>query len=124
MEDREMSLKAGVCCLLFGFCGPLLSQQTFQQTQTDATLSHEIAMVIRLVDLLHPGMTRADVLKNFTTEGGISGRSWSHYVYKKCPLIKIDVTFVVRAGENHLNEAATDKIATVSKPYLQFSIYD
>ncbi|MGD0445186.1 MAG: hypothetical protein ABSA39_14725 [Edaphobacter sp.] len=120
-----MSLKAaGIYCLLFGFCGSLLSQQTFQDSNADATLSREIAIVIRLVDSLHPGMTRADVLKNFTTEGGLSARSWNHYVYKKCPFIKIDVTFAVAAEESLTNEAATDKIATVSKPYLQFSIYD
>ncbi len=119
-----MFWRAGVFFLLFGFCGPLSGQQTFQQTQADATLTREIAKVIEIVNSLHPGMTRTDVLKDFRTEGGLSARQWNHYVSKKCPFIKIDVTFAVTTQENQLDEAATDKVATVSKPYLQFSIYD
>ena len=81
------------------------------------------SFAFRIVDGLHPGKTRADVLKNFHTEGGISARK-NHYVYKRCPYIKVDVTFVVAREDNRTEEAATDRIATVSMPYLQFSIYD
>jgi hypothetical protein len=69
-------------------------------------------------------MTRADVLKNFQTEGGLSSRKWNHYVYRRCPYIKVDVMFAVAPGEILTEAAATDKIATVSKPYLEFSIMD
>jgi hypothetical protein len=120
-----MSLKTWVCCLLlFGFCGSVSSQQANQPSEVDSGLRREIEAVIRIVDALHPGMTRADVLRNFQTEGGLSSRRWNHYVYKRCPYIKVDVTFVVAPEENLTTEAATDKIATVSKPYLQYSIMD
>ena len=69
-------------------------------------------------------MTRADVVKNFQTEGGLSTRKWNHYVYRQCPYIKVAVTFVIVPGENLTEEAATDKITTVSKPYLELSIWD
>ncbi|WP_353062019.1 hypothetical protein RBB77_11950 [Tunturibacter psychrotolerans] len=80
--------------------------------------------MIKIADALHPGMTRADVLKNFATEGGISFREWNHYVYKRYPYIKVDVTFVIAPGEDSFKEAESDKVATVSKPYLQFPIMD
>ena len=110
--------------MFFALCGLAPGQELNQQPQINASLTREIDVVIRTADALHPGMTRADVLKNFQAEGGISARQWNHYVYKRCPYIKIDVTFVVAPGEDQFNESATDKIATVSKPYLQFSIMD
>jgi hypothetical protein len=119
-----MFLKVTCWLLFFVLCKPLLSQQTSQDFHADPNLTREITAAINIVNALHPGMTRADILKNFTTEGGLSARKWNHYVYKRCPLIKIDVTFVIAAQENQFEEAATDRIATVSKPYLQFSIYD
>jgi hypothetical protein len=120
-----MSLKVMFCWLIFFvLCRSVPGQQAIHEPQIDASLTREIDAVVRIADALHPGMTRADVLKNFQTEGGISASQWNHYVYKRCPYIKIDVTFVVAPGEGSFNESATDKIATVSKPYLQFSILD
>jgi hypothetical protein len=110
------------CCSIFLIfcCGAAIAQQS----QVDTALTRAIDTVIRIASALHPGMTRADVLKNFQTEGGISARQWNSYVYKRCPYIKVDVTFAVAPGQDQMNEAATDKIATVSKPYLQFSVSD
>jgi hypothetical protein len=120
-----MSLKVRCYWLLFFvLCGSAAGQQAGQQSLVDATLTHEIDAVIRIADALHPGMTRADVLKNFRAEGGISARQWNHYVYKRCPYIKVDVTFVVAPGGDQFKEPATDNIATVSKPYLEFSVMD
>jgi hypothetical protein len=110
--------------MLFVLCGSAPGQQDNQPSQVDSMLTREIDKVIRIADALHPGMTRADVLKNFQTEGGKSTRKWNHYVYKRCSYIKVDVTFVVAPGEDQFKEAVTDKIATVSKPYLEFSIMD
>ena len=120
-----MSLKAGSCWLLsFVLFVSASAQEANQRSQIDSTLTREVETVIRIASALRPGMTRADVLKNFETEGGLSARKWNHYVYKRCPLIKVDVTFVVAPGADQMKESATDKIATVSKPYLEFSIMD
>ncbi len=40
------------------------------------------ASVQKRIATLKPGMTRADVLHLFTTEGGISTPYWNHYVYR------------------------------------------
>ena len=39
------------------------------------------------------GMTRADLLKVFTTEGGLSTGLNRTYVYRECQYIKVDVDF-------------------------------
>ena len=40
------------------------------------------ASVLAQIGTLKPGMTRADVLRMFTTEGGLSSTYWNHYVYR------------------------------------------
>ena len=40
------------------------------------------ASVLTHIATLKPGMTRADVLRMFTTEGGLSSTYWNHYVYR------------------------------------------
>ena len=39
------------------------------------------ASVLTRIATLKPGMTRADVMRLFTTEGGISTTYWNHYLY-------------------------------------------
>lgn len=63
-------------------------------------------------------MTRKDLLEIFETEGGISTRTFNHYVYKKCAYIKVDVEF--KAVEDEQN----DEIIKISKPFLEYAIAD
>jgi hypothetical protein len=77
------------------------------------------------------GMTRADLLKVFTTEGGLSSGLNRTYVYRECPYIKVDVEFepVGRPardtdGRVTLVEANEDVIKKISKPYLEWSVSD
>ena len=68
---------------------------------------------------IKPGMTRSDLLKVFTIEGGISMRTQRTYVLKGCSTIHIDVTFSPASNDkDHLAEMPDDKIVTISKPYL------
>jgi hypothetical protein len=94
------------------------------RTEAQDQLTKSIEKVLRTVDALKPGMTRADVLRNFRTEGGLSTRAWNHYVYQDCPFIKIDVTFDVPQSNESPDELPTDLIANISRPYLEFSILD
>ncbi len=119
-----MLRKIGICYLaLFFVYGLAQGQASNQLWQSDPPLQHEVATVIRLVDDLRTGKTRADILKYFTTEGSLSSRDQNHYVYKRCPYIKIDVTFA-RDTRDSMKESATDRIATISKPYLEFLAVD
>ena len=84
-----------------------------------------IATVIDSVQKIKPGMTREDLLKVFTTEGGISDRFHRTYVYKQCPYIKVTVEFEAAASpDDRLTEMPEDRIATISMPFLQYSIMD
>jgi hypothetical protein len=84
-----------------------------------------IAKALRQIDKIKPGMRRRDLLKNFTTEGGISFRTERTYVYIECPYIKVDVHFKAVDGTTPgLNEDPNDIIESVSKPYLGWSVTD
>src|SRR5262249_50571195 len=60
-----------------------------------------IAKVLRQTTKIEPGMKREDLLKVFTTEGGLSNRFQRTYVYSECPYIKVNVRFKAtsNAGE-------------------------
>jgi hypothetical protein len=82
-----------------------------------------ISECIKRIQSIKPGATRAELLKVFTTEGGLSTRSQRTYVYGDCPYIKVDVKF--KAVDNDKFEEKPDDIITeISKPYLQWSIMD
>jgi len=49
-------------------------------------------------------------MKVFTTKGGLSTTSQRTYVYRQCPLIKVDVKF---AASGRDQELPTDKIVEV-----------
>jgi hypothetical protein len=74
---------------------------------------------------IRPGMTRGDLARVFTTEGGISTRTRHTYVLKQCPYIKVDVEFAaVSKEQDSLTELPDDKIVKISKPYLDYSHVD
>ena len=70
-------------------------------------------------------MTREDLSKVFTAEGGLSFRLHRTYVYKQCPYIKVTVEFEAAANpDDGLTEMPEDRIAKISMPFLQYSIMD
>lgn len=77
------------------------------------------------INTITPGMTREDLLKVFTTEGGLSFRLQRTYVYKECPYIKVTVQFEAAENPNDgFTEMPSDKIVKVSAPFLQYSVAD
>jgi len=80
---------------------------------------------LKEIESVKVGMTRLELLKVFTEEGGISTRTWRRYVYRDCPYIKVDVEFEpVGEPENKLTQSPSDKIVKISKPFLEWSILD
>jgi hypothetical protein len=71
-----------------------------------------VSNVLLLIGTIKPGMMRSDLLRVFTTEGGLSTRTHRTYVLRRCPIIKVDVEFSIAGNE------ANDKITQISKPYL------
>lgn len=84
-----------------------------------------IAKVLRQIQKIQPGMTRQDLLKVFTTEGGLSTRSQRTYVYSGCPYIKVNVRFKATRDEGNGGvEEPDDIIESISQPYLAGSVTD
>jgi hypothetical protein len=84
-----------------------------------------IAMVLRQLSTIHPGMTRKDLTSILTTEGGISTRFQRTYVSRECPYIKLNVRFKADKGDRDaIHEEPEDIIESVSGPYLGWGIAD
>ena len=84
-----------------------------------------IAKVLRRLDGIQPGMSRKDLDRLLTTEGGLSTLFQRTYVLIECPSIKVDIRFRAATGTtDSLGESPEDVIESVSKPYLQLPIAD
>ena len=119
MTGRALS----VILLLF-LCAPVSSQG-----DSDAELTRLISEAILETSAITVGMSRGDLARVFTTEGGLSTRAQRTYVYRRCPYIKVDVEFEVehlRDSEGRVSrpEADDDVIKRISRPYLAWSVTD
>ena len=89
------------------------------------------AKCLRQMQAVRVGRTRGELLKVFTTEGGLSTGIARTYVHRECPYFKVDVKFkaVGRAerdaeGRVTLKESPDDAIAAISRPYLDWPVGD
>jgi hypothetical protein len=83
------------------------------------------------METIKPSMTREDLLKVFTTEGGLYTGLLRTFVSRDCPYFKVDVEFKASARSDIDNtgfvtsvEDNRDIIVKISKPYMQLSISD
>jgi len=84
-----------------------------------------ISKVLRQIGKFKPGMRRKDLLKVFTTEGGMSTQTQQTYVYAGCPYIKVIVHFKPSSNaDTEIYENPDDIIESISQPYLQWGVYD
>jgi len=88
------------------------------QPPIDWEHSQWVSSVLAWIATIKLGMTRSDLLRVFTTEGGLSTRTHRTYVLRPCQTIKVDVQFSISGNE------AEDKITQISKPYLDYGISD
>jgi hypothetical protein len=114
-------LKAAVCD----------AQQKTQQQMPPPSHVSWVADVLKKMQTIKPGMTRADLLRVFTTEGGLSTGIRRTFVSRDCPYFKVDVEFRAvgrpdrdAQGRVTLREDARDIVTTVSRPYLAFIVLD
>jgi hypothetical protein len=75
------------------------------------------------METIKVGMTRTDLLKVFTEEGGLSSRESRTYGYRECRYFKVDVEFrsVERPGGD---EFGRDVIVKISRPYVHRMVVD
>lgn len=111
--------------------GPSRVRAMPQTTQTPADHVAWAAEALKRMQTIKPGMTREDLLRVFTTEGGIFTARQRRFVSRDCPLFKVIVTFetVARPGVDSSGRVTTgekdqDVIVDISRPFLEFSIMD
>jgi hypothetical protein len=112
------------------WCGVAAGQTPAKPPVSDQALTRSIDQVLKDVAIIQAGMSRTDLLRFFTTEGGISTRDEQRYVYRRCPYIKVVVNFRRPAdadddwGGAPEAEWTGDIIQSISKPFLEYSIAD
>jgi hypothetical protein len=93
--------------------------------ETDKNLTKQISDVLGECKKIAPGATRAELLKIFTTEGGLSTAGHRTFVHRRCPYLKVDVDFLLSDPKRSaVDERPTDTVSKISKPYLEWSISD
>src|SRR5213593_281345 len=109
---------------------PAYLRATRAQGQEQSSQSHLAWVADALIRMrtIKPGMTRNDLLKVFTTEGGLSTGLHCTFVRRDCPYFKVDVEFEAvgrpnrdRDGRVTLIQDGRDIIVKISKPYLEFA---
>jgi len=90
-----------------------------------------VAQTLKRMQTIKPGMTRGDLLRVFTTEGGLSTGLRRTFGSRECPYFKVDVEFQAvgrpdrdEDGRVTTVEDSRDITLKISQPYLQFSIKD
>ena len=91
----------------------------------DAVATHTndvwVETVLRRMLSVQRGQTRGDLLKVFTTEGGLATSLHRTFVSLDCPYFKVDVPFR-QAGRMTLKEDDRDVISSISKPYPAWAV--
>jgi hypothetical protein len=94
-------------------------------SEPDKELTKQVADILTECKKITPGATRAELLKVFTTEDGISTATRRTFAHRRCPYIKVDVEFTPsESKQKPLEERPTDTIRKISRPYLEWSIGD
>ncbi len=120
---KKLIFALSICLAAIGLLG-VANISTAQEQASDCGC---VADALADVQKLKTGGTRKDLRERFTTEGGLSTVRARTFVYRKCSYIKIDVTFKLTDKdyeEDRPGENPTDKIVTISRPYLEYGVID
>jgi hypothetical protein len=123
---RFVSLLLAACAWI----GLAVGQKPAKPLVVDQGLTRSMDQVLKDVSSIQSGMSRTELLRVFTMEGGPSTRDEAQYVYRRCPYIKVIVRFRRPAdadvdwGGAPDEEWSGDTIESISKPFLEYSIGD
>lgn len=94
------------------------------QSHDATTHSEWVAQSLKEMETIKVGMTRADLLRVFREEGGLSTRTQRQYVYRECIYIKVAVEFEPVETTAVLPENGKDKVVKISRPFIEWSVID
>jgi hypothetical protein len=128
---RFLLLGVLVAIAVSGSSSALQTRAAGQEPCATADHRERVADALKTMETIKPGMTRAQLLEVFTTEGGTSTALQRTFASRDCPYFKVDITFEALGRPSHdndgrvtLEEDNRDIIVKISQPYLQFSIID
>src|SRR5258705_2790455 len=93
--------------------------QSGAQSQDAKAHSEWIGQSLKEMETIKVGMTRADLLKVFREEGGLSTRTLRQYVFRECLYIKVAVEFQPVETTAALPANGPDKILNISQPFIE-----
>jgi hypothetical protein len=111
----------------FVWIGAAAGESPAKPPTVDQALTRSMDQVMKDVSSIQSGMTRAELLRVFTPEGGLATRDGQQFVYRRCPYIKVIVNFRkpddadVEWGNAPEEEWNGDVILSISKPFLESS---
>jgi hypothetical protein len=117
MRHGKLVLLAFLACLALG------QTRSSNTSPYDSEHTRWITASLREMQTIKVGMSRGELLKIFMKEGGLSTPQQRRYMYRDCPYIKVDVEFA-STEEGQRVERPEDRIIRISKPFLEFGIYD
>jgi hypothetical protein len=128
------------CLILFVLAVALTADGTdpFRSSSAERVASGQatdytewIGRSLKEMETIKAGSTRAELLKVFGEEGGLSTALSRTYVYRDCFMIKVDVEFAAigrpardAAGRVTSVESPGDVIIKISRPYIARPILD
>lgn len=96
-----------------------------QVTTNNTQCCSAVDQALESVAHIKKDATRAEVEKEFKQDGGLYSREQTIYIYKKCPAIKIRVTFSLDPEyKGFADGSPKDTVQSVSKPYLEYPVKD
>lgn len=123
--SNQQKMKTIITFLTAGLILCSFGTPSFADRSVDKNLTQQVSDILKECEKIKPGMTRAELLKIFTIEGGISTAKQRTFVYRSCLIIKADVDFALSdPKQNVLEERPTDTVSKISKPYLEWIIGD
>jgi len=81
--------------------------------EVDKNLTKQMSDILTEWKKITPGTTRTELLKVFTTEGGLSTAKHRTFVHRHCPYIKVDVDFTL-SDPSAVDERPTDTVSKIS----------
>jgi hypothetical protein len=116
IDTRVTRALAGLGKLSAGFPGGASNDEAFRR---------RFAEVFDECEKMAVGTTRAEFLKVFEGEGGLSSARHRTFVHRSCPYVKVDVEFALaETTQSVREERPSDPINKISKPYLARPILD
>jgi hypothetical protein len=113
---------SSVAILIFT-CFLLTKAETSQQKENSP--QEWLREIYKEATSIHKGMTRAELLEKYRTDGGIQRIPESRFVLKACSLIKIEVEFETPYGQAYKLKPDSQLIITkISQPYLEHPAKD